>query len=96
MKILMVDDERNVLDALGRQLRNKFNLDTATNGVVGLEKLKTDGPYTVVIADMQMPIMDGYQFFEELQRRGGKTAHDPSGDEQPNRHPRKRTRRTII
>lgn len=61
-KILFVDDEVNVLQGLKRRFRNKFALDTALSGEDGLNMLRSNGPYAVVVSDMQMPGMSGLEF----------------------------------
>ena len=61
-KVLLVDDDPNILEAYKRQLRKHFDIDVATRGSRGLETLAKSGPYAVVIADMKMPVMDGIQF----------------------------------
>ena len=60
-RILLVDDEPNVLDGLRRQLRREFAVDVAGGGADGLRALST-GPYAVVVSDFRMPLMDGAQF----------------------------------
>ncbi len=61
-KILLVDDEPNVLQAIRRQLYKYFDIDTATSGQEGLKKIRDHDCYAVIVADMQMPGMDGIQF----------------------------------
>ncbi len=61
-KILLVDDEENVLQAYTRVLRGKFDLDTALGGEAALECMADHGPYAVVVSDMRMPGMDGVAF----------------------------------
>lgn len=61
-KILLVDDEENVLQAYSRVLRGKFDLDTALGGEAALECMVDRGPYAVVVSDMRMPGMDGVAF----------------------------------
>jgi len=61
-KILLVDDDRNLLTSYQRQLRGKFRLDTAEGGKQGLAAVSSDGPYAVIVSDMRMPGMDGIQF----------------------------------
>ncbi|SFM68838.1 HD domain-containing phosphohydrolase [Thermodesulforhabdus norvegica] len=65
-KILFVDDEPNLLMAVKRSLHNRFSVDTAESGKEGLEKIKKQGPYAVVVADLRMPIMDGIQFLTRV------------------------------
>lgn len=65
-KILLVDDEPNVLESLQRQLRNRFEIKTAQSGDQALEVLKTDGPFAVILSDMRMPGMDGVQLLSRV------------------------------
>ncbi|MCB2173788.1 response regulator [bacterium] len=57
--ILFVDDEVHILDAMRRQLRNRFSVETAASGQEALQKCKENGPFAVIVADMRMPGMDG-------------------------------------
>jgi len=61
-KILLVDDEPNVLQAYERLLHNRFEIETAVGAAEALTAVKTRGPYAVVLSDMKMPQMDGIQF----------------------------------
>jgi len=61
-KVLLVDDDRNLLDSFNRQFRNRINLVTAASGEDAIQALTYDGPFAVVISDMQMPNMDGLEF----------------------------------
>lgn len=61
-KVLLVDDEENVLQAYSRVLRGKFALDTSLGGEAALECMADRGPYAVVVSDMRMPGMDGVTF----------------------------------
>ncbi|MGB0670360.1 MAG: HD domain-containing phosphohydrolase, partial [Rhodospirillales bacterium] len=63
-KVLFVDDEENLLAAFRRTLRRRFDFHTATGGAEALDRLKHDGPFAVVISDMNMPGMDGARFLE--------------------------------
>src|ERR687883_1975197 len=61
-KILCVDDEVNVLSAYQRSLRKDFDIHVANGGREGLETIKKNGPFAVIVSDMRMPEMDGVQF----------------------------------
>jgi response regulator RpfG family c-di-GMP phosphodiesterase len=65
-KILFVDDEENILMAYARNLRKRFQMDTALGGKEALYRLKNEGPYGVLVTDMRMPGMDGVQLLEEV------------------------------
>lgn len=72
-RILCVDDDANILAGLQRNLRKRFALDTAVGGEEGLAALAANGPYAVVVADMQMPGMNGIQFLSEIEQRAPDT-----------------------
>jgi two-component system NtrC family sensor kinase len=71
-RLLLVDDEENILRALKRVLRRgKWEIETATDGVRGLELCRTFQP-AVVISDFRLPGMNGVEFLsrvKELQPR---------------------------
>lgn len=65
-KILLVDDEPSVLEGLQRQFRNHFQIKIASGGEEGLEVLTAQSPFSVVIADYQMPKMNGIKFLSRV------------------------------
>ncbi|MES9941793.1 MAG: HD domain-containing phosphohydrolase [Candidatus Thiodiazotropha sp. 6PLUC2] len=65
-KILMVDDDRNLLDSFRRQFRKRLNLETATSGADGVQAVRDGGPFALVVSDMQMPNMDGVEFLSQV------------------------------
>ena len=67
-KILFVDDEANVLSALKRQFRKQYAVSTAEGGAEALKKIAQEGPFSVIVSDMQMPEMNGIQFFQVAQQ----------------------------
>ena len=60
-KVLFVDDEPNVLQSIRRQLRKKFDVDTAEGGEEALQMLKSNGTYAIIVSDMRMPGMNGVE-----------------------------------
>lgn len=72
-KILFVDDDPNLLAAVERNLRLRFNLTTAPGAEAALAKMAADGPFAVLVADMQMPGMNGVQLLAEAQKRHPET-----------------------
>ena len=58
-RILLVDDDPNVLNAFRRQLRKDFNLHFAEGGASAIEMVRQNQPFAVVISDMQMPDVNG-------------------------------------
>ena len=65
-KVLLVDDNQNLLSAVKRQFHNKINLVTAPGGEDGLAAIQFEGPFAVVVSDMQMPYMDGVEFLAKV------------------------------
>ena len=65
--ILIVDDEESILNAFKRILADgDYDVHTATNGLEGLNKLRTaKRPYSLIISDQRMPVMNGVQFFSQ-------------------------------
>ncbi|WP_305043738.1 response regulator [Geoalkalibacter sp.] len=70
IKILCVDDEKNVLRALQRVfLDEDYELFAALSGPEGLEILEAEDGIQVVISDYRMPEMTGVDFLHEVCRR---------------------------
>lgn len=68
-RVLLVDDEQNVLAALRRALRPRgFDIDTADSGEAGV-RLLGDNPFDAVISDMRMPGMSGAEFLAHARAR---------------------------
>jgi FixJ family two-component response regulator len=65
-KILLVDDDSNILDGYRRGLSRDFVIETAEGGEAGLKLATESGPYAVVVADMRMPGMDGLQLLVQI------------------------------
>src|ERR1700685_738728 len=65
-KILMVDDDSNVLEGQRRSLCREFPIETALGGEQALKLVTDSGPYAVVVADMRMPGMDGIQLLVRI------------------------------
>lgn len=68
-KVLLVDDDLNILDGYKRQLRGWVEVDTAMNGMDGLRALEKNGPYAVIISDFKMPGMDGVEFLAKAKQQ---------------------------
>ncbi len=65
-KILIVDDEKSIRNALREILEHeKHTVDEAEDGAAGLEKAKK-GSFDVVLCDIKMPKVDGLEFLQKL------------------------------
>jgi response regulator RpfG family c-di-GMP phosphodiesterase len=73
-RVLCVDDEPNILNALRRLLRTEgYHVLTAGSGPEALALLEQT-PVDVVISDMRMPEMDGVRLLAEVKTRAPETA----------------------
>ena len=68
-KILLVEDDAPIVQALVYKLEKEgLVTDVAGDGVVGLEHLKNNGPFSLVLLDLRMPKGDGLDFLEDKQK----------------------------
>ncbi|MCC7413584.1 MAG: response regulator [Gammaproteobacteria bacterium] len=67
-RILLVDDEENILNAYRRVLRSRFALEVANGGAAALQICATQGPFAVIVSDMRMPGMSGVELLETMHR----------------------------
>ncbi len=66
MKILVVDDEPDLLSAVEYRLKfAECDVATACNGQEGLEKAAAERP-DLILLDTNMPVMSGHQMLERL------------------------------
>lgn len=64
MRVLFVDDNQSILAALRRNLRKRFEIETAESGEEGLRILGEGRPFAAVVSDMKMHGMSGIEFLE--------------------------------
>ncbi len=70
-KILVVDDEKiNVTVVKFRIAEKGYEVSLAYDGEEGLKKVQSDKP-DLIILDVQMPNMNGYEFMTELKQLEG-------------------------
>ncbi|WP_432738301.1 GGDEF domain-containing response regulator [Maridesulfovibrio sp. FT414] len=65
-KILIVDDERLNLNVLSDLLRQDYKVILAKNGNQALERVNTETPPDLILLDVVMPEMDGYEVLRRL------------------------------
>ena len=67
-KILFIEDEKDLTLIVADTLRGQgYDVITATDGIEGLDKYKSDGA-DIVVADVMMPKMDGFSMAREIRR----------------------------
>lgn len=72
-KILVVDDDKELLASLKLQLGNRFEIETANGAEYGIKAVLTTGPYAVVVSDLRMPHVDGVRFLTWLESQAPHT-----------------------
>ena len=74
MRVLVVDDEPNVLTGVSRALTGEgYEVDTAADGHRGLE-LALEGDYDVIVLDVMLPGMNGYEVCRAARAHGLRTS----------------------
>jgi CheY-like chemotaxis protein len=68
-RVLLVDDERDVIESLRMALGHRYDLRTARNGREALAVIESE-PIDVILLDLMMPIMSGEEVIQELAARG--------------------------
>lgn len=89
MKILLIDDEPDVLDLLQLLISLEFSdavIISAVNGIDALEKVKTHPDVTLVFCDYNMPKMNGGVFFTEFRKIHPNTPFLLVSSEDPEKH----------
>ena len=72
-RVLLVDDQPELLAALERTLRGRFEVASAGCAAEGLRKLESEGPFAVVVSDYEMPDLKGTEFLAQVHRRWPET-----------------------
>jgi len=72
-KLLIIDDDEQILDLLGRIFEASYEVFTATDGRGGLELLKTEKPFLVFL-DINLPGLSGMEVLVKIKELGVSTA----------------------
>jgi len=70
-RVLVVDDDFDAREALSTLLRNSgYSVVAASNGQEALGCLRDSSPpdFGIIILDLMMPVMDGWEFLEQQAR----------------------------
>ncbi|MBI4384872.1 MAG: response regulator [Nitrospinae bacterium] len=66
-RILIVDDEVNLLDALSRIFKMEgYEVITSQNALEAIDLLKKGQPVSLILSDQKMPGMEGVRFLETV------------------------------
>ena len=73
-KILLVEDEPHLAFSLQFNLQAEgFEVVPAANGRVALEKYRSDGPFDLIILDVMIPEIDGFEVAREIRKSDDQT-----------------------
>lgn len=70
-RVLLVEDDKNlsfILKSSLEQMIGGYEIEVATNGKEGLEKLAA-GRFDVIVSDVEMPVMDGVTMVRQVRER---------------------------
>jgi signal transduction histidine kinase len=74
-RLLLVEDNPDMLNFLSFQLQDEFELLMARDGIEGLERARREIP-DLIVSDVMMPGKDGYQLCREI-KQDQRTCHIP-------------------
>jgi response regulator arlR len=73
MKILVVEDEKDLNRVITKHLKkNNYSVDSCFDGEQALDYVLY-GEYDLIITDIMMPKIDGYEFIKQLRVKGNST-----------------------
>lgn len=73
MKILLIEDEKRMAQALCQILRiEKYEVDHCADGLSGLEAIETN-IYDIIILDVMLPKMNGFEIAKMTRKKGIRT-----------------------
>lgn len=68
-KILLVEDDIDIQDNLRLFLEmENFEVESVTNGKLALELMQKEGRPRLILLDLMMPIMNGYEMLAEMKK----------------------------
>ena len=68
-KILLVDDDKFLVDMyLLKFKQSGFDAEAVLGSIEALEKVREDSSYQIIVIDLIMPVMDGFQLLESIRK----------------------------
>jgi putative two-component system response regulator len=66
-KILIIEDDPAIVDSIAALLKTEYEVESANNGNIGLEKVASFKP-DLIILDLLMPEKDGFDVCQRLKK----------------------------
>ena len=79
LKVLLVDDDEDILEFMREELAPLFSVETAKDGLEGLERYQSFAP-DIIIADIVMPGLNGIELIEKIRKDDAVTLITISGN----------------
>ena len=69
-KILAIDDEKSIRFIIENTLNKEFEVTTLSNGMDALYYIQSGNLPDVIICDVEMPVMNGFEFIKRIRESG--------------------------
>lgn len=72
--ILLIEDEENIRSSLSELLEDNYQVITAAHGGIALDYLYANPQPDLILLDMMMPLVDGFQFLKAYKQQYGEAS----------------------
>jgi len=69
-KIFAIDDEHSIRFIIENTFKKDFEVETFANGELALTSMQTGAIPDLMICDIEMPIMNGFEFIKQVRASG--------------------------
>ena len=69
-KVLAIDDEKSIRFIIENTLNKEFEVTTLSNGMDALYYIQSGNLPDVIICDVEMPVMNGFEFIKRIRESG--------------------------
>ena len=70
MKVLVVDDKKSLSDLVAQFLGQSYNITVKENGMEAMSWLQANNFPDLIITDLEMPVMDGFELIKQVKGSG--------------------------
>lgn len=69
-KVLMIEDKPTISDLVVQFLKGKYDVEVRANGLEGMGWLEEGNIPDMILTDLQMPVMDGFEVIKHVKDSG--------------------------